>query len=177
MINTLPILISRSNITMNMWGNNGGQASNSVLWAAESINQGSGKVHVPANNTALYQNVTPGAWVTGNSSSAGPSPPGVVITTPIHEAIGQFAVSKQQKQGSYSNQAYLLTPTFVGNPGMGYNNTDFIIASNGSVNANLAVTTNAAGNIASLAFTSNTQGVWQAGVANNTVVLTVYAAN
>jgi hypothetical protein len=60
---------------MSQWGNQD-EANNSVKWGAESINAGSGKANIAANNTSLFNNTTPQAFP---SSGA--------------EVIGQFGVT------------------------------------------------------------------------------------
>ena len=61
---------------MSQWGNQD-NANNSIKWGAESINAGSGKTAIAANNTALFNNTTPAAF-----PSVG------------NYAIGQFGVTK-----------------------------------------------------------------------------------
>lgn len=72
---------------MAQWGVNDA-ASNSVSWAAASLNVGSGNAAQAANNTALFGNTTADAYVTG-------------------QTIGQFGLSAAEvNTTNTSSEAY-----------------------------------------------------------------------
>jgi hypothetical protein len=113
--------------------------------------------------------------VTTNSS-------GNMTSVALGNSGGRF-VNSSILAYSFTREKHLLTITVTANGGaVGnvYSNSDYVIASNGLVNSLAAViVTNSSGNLVSV--TPNTQplglGLWANNVANNTVVLTIYAAN
>jgi len=127
---------------MAQWGNTD-VVSNSVTWAAETIQAGSGKTAIAANNTALYQNTTPNAFVAGLT-------------------IGQFGASKTEMKVTSGEGPKVHAPGWqlrrVGqgpligltvSDGSNFVNGETLIVSGGTVNATLVLTTNATGNLVS----------------------------
>lgn len=129
------------------WGNSD-VVSNSVSWAAETIQAGSGKADIAANNTALFQNTTPDAFISGMT-------------------IGQFGASKTEMQVTSGEGPKVHAPGWqlrrVGQGGIkgltvtngsNFVNGETLIVSGGTVNATLVLTTNATGNLVSAAVVS-----------------------
>jgi hypothetical protein len=137
---------------MSQWGKNDA-ASNSVNYAAEGFKAGSGKVAIAANNTAMYNNTTPSAFVP-------------------NMAVGQFGISPAEIANTSSdfNKAThagwnlarigtgpVKTLTITAG-GTGYSNTDKIIVSGGTTNAAFTLTTNSTGGIISTVPTNTGAG-------------------
>lgn len=143
---------------MSLWKNTD-HAANSVKGAVRAFNKASGKAAIAANNTALYGNVTPGAFV-------------------ANMAVGQFGVSTAEmantdgEAGRIAHPGWVIrragtgpvTAFAVSTPGAGYGNGETIRVSNGTVNATGVITTNAAGNIASVAVSEDGAGFLGAGL-------------
>jgi len=133
---------------MSQWKNKD-IANNSVKWGSESINAGSGKTAIAANNTALFNNTTPKAFP---SSSA--------------EVIGQFGVTAAAmanttgESGKLTSIGWVLRRAGMGplisvkisNAGSNYvNNAAFAFtAGSGASNAFGRIIVNASGNITSV---------------------------
>jgi hypothetical protein len=137
---------------MTLWGANGAASSNSVKWAAESIDVASGHANIVSNNTALYQNTTPGGFPSGRNAGA--------------PTIGQFGASKTQINAKTTNTSSeggkITIPGWhlrrAGEGGIQtaptgangvFTNGEFIIVSGGTANGRLSVTTNSQGNLVS----------------------------
>src|ERR1017187_7572907 len=119
------------------------RANNSVNWAGRGIQAGSGKVAIAANNTALYNNTTPNAFVKNIE-------------------IGQFAVTKAEIANGGGESAKTHGPgwvlrragsggiaTIVVAGGTGFANGETVVVSGGETNATATLTTNATGNLVS----------------------------
>jgi hypothetical protein len=61
--------------------------------------------------------------------------------------------------------------------GSGYNNTDYIVASNGTINAVATLTTNSTGGFQNTTINMTNAGIWANTTTNAQVKFTVYAAN
>lgn len=121
------------------------QANNQPKNTHIQIQVGSGKTARAANQTALYNNVTPSAF--GKNA-----------------AIGTFGVSAAEKANTNGESKDVthsgwqirtawegpITSLAPNAGGTGYANTDTIKVSGGSVNASATLTTNATGGIASI---------------------------
>lgn len=121
---------------MSQWKNTD-TAGNSVNYAAKLFQAGSGKSDIAANNTALYINTTPDAFVNG-------------------VAVGQFGVSATEagvtsaEGKKVAHAGWNIRKAFEGpvisysivTPGAGFANGETLKLSNGSVNAVLTITTN-----------------------------------
>lgn len=127
---------------MTLWGKTDA-ASNSVKWAARSLHLGSGTAAQIANNTALYNNTTPGVFVSGME-------------------IGQFAVTKAEIANGGGEAAKthgpgwtlrrmgmgpVLSVTVAGGTGFGTGET--VILSGSQTNVVVTLTSNATGNLVS----------------------------
>lgn len=135
---------------MSQWKNNA-NANAAVEWMARTIQQGSGAANIAANN-AFYANLTP------NSILAH----GVVLDGMV---VQQVAVTQESftkpVAANLSGTGWVLERTYTGTvgtititaAGSGFTNNDTINVSgaNALSNAVLKVTTNATGNIVSLA--------------------------
>jgi len=118
-------------------------ASNSVQWAARTIQAGSGPANISSNNTALYENTTPEAF---NSTNM---------------AIGQFAFTGAEFANGGAEDAKVPAPgwnlrrawegpvTSITVANGYFQNGETLTVSNGSVNASASLTTNATGNLVS----------------------------
>ena len=137
---------------MTLWGANGAASSNSVKWAAESIDVASGHANIASNNTSLYQNTTPGGFPAGRNAGA--------------PTVGQFGASKTQINAKTSNTSSeggkITIPGWhlrrAGEGGIKtaptgangvFTNGEFVIVSGGTANGRLSVTTNSQGNLVS----------------------------
>lgn|ERR1017187_4156435 len=124
------------------------RANNSVNWAGRGIQAGSGAAAIAANNTALYNNSTPNAFVKNIE-------------------IGQFAVTKAEIANTSgesakthgpgwalrrAGQGGIATITVVG--GTGFSNGETVVLSGGQTNAIATLTTNATGNLVSASVTA-----------------------
>jgi hypothetical protein len=227
------------------WGSKD-QANNSANFGAIKINQGSGKANRAANNTALYNNTTPGVWKSSGSQGA-----------PVKAIVGQFGANAREmhsgntsgegakvkspgwnirKQGlggiksvtasggssfangetvtvsggvsngilaltsnstgglaaaspsgpsgglfantsgitfAFNRQQHMGSVTVTG--GLGYANTDTIVASNGIQNATASISTNSTGGFVNGGITMITAGLWGNTVTNAQVSFTVLA--
>lgn len=127
---------------MGQWGNTD-NAANSVKWAAQSIQAGSGHAAKASNNTALYNNVTSSAFIS-------------------ELAVGQFGVSKTEMGITSDEGPYVHAPGWalrrVGegpltgvtvSAGSKFVNGETLIVSGGSVNAEFVLTTNSNSNLVS----------------------------
>jgi len=125
---------------MSQWGRNG-VASNTVKWAAQSLNEGSGKANISANNSALFNNVTADAFITG-------------------EAVGVFAASASEIANTDAEGSRVTTPGWqlrragagpvvsiaVTVAGSGFVNGETITISGGQSNATGTIATTGTGN-------------------------------
>lgn len=127
---------------MTLWGKSDA-ASNSVKWAARSLHLGSGTAAQIANNTALYNNTTPGAFFSKME-------------------VGQFAVTKAEiaNGGGEAPKTHgpgwtlrrngmgpLVSVVVAG--GTGFGNGETVLLSGGTTNVVVTLTTNATGNLVS----------------------------
>ncbi len=118
------------------------------------------------NATATFVTNATGGFATGN------------VTVTVN---GDFAAAKANADlvltifaanGSASNgSGGTFTGNLVADAILGYNNTDVIVISNGSVNATATVSTNSLGGFASGNLTITNPGVFAAGQVNTTVVI------
>ena len=111
---------------MAQWGNTD-DAANSVLWAVSQLN----KTANTANQTDLFGNVTPNAFVTG-------------------KVVGQFGVDVTEMNLAQSNAA--VAQYIVVNPGSGYSSNAAVTVANstGGSNTSAANSTVAVGRVTAL---------------------------
>lgn len=124
-------------------------ASNSVSYAARLHGLGSNKTNQHANNTALFNNTTSGAFV-----------PGI--------AVGQFGVSVAEMANTSGESKKIshagwverkagtgpVTSLVINNGGSAYTNGDVLTISGGTTNAIATVTTNGNGVITTASFSN-----------------------
>src|SRR5271170_5576357 len=77
---------------MPQWKNTN-DAANSVNYGAVLVKSGNSKSTIASNNTALFDNVTPGAFLSGNPAVA----------------VGQFGVEANQMNSSANGESYAVT--------------------------------------------------------------------
>src|ERR1035438_3680857 len=143
---------------MGSWGKTD-LATNSVAWAAQTIQAGSGHAAQASNNTALYSNTTVNAFKKGMEI-------GQFAVTKAEIANGGGESTKTHGPGWHLRRAWegrLVSVSALG--GTGFANGETVKVSGGSSNATLSLTTNATGNVVSAA-------VSVGGLFNNTGVLT-----
>lgn len=131
------------------------QANNSPKYGAQNISRGSGATAMAANTTALYQNTTSAAFITG-------------------QAVGVFGVSNTHLAntgGEYKKINHTgwnlriagsggVESVAVAGGGTGYANSDLIVVSGGGGTTNAAGTlvTNSTGGITSVTITTKGAG-------------------
>jgi hypothetical protein len=137
------------------WGNLD-QANNSPKYGTELLSSGpvgSGPAAKAANNTALYQNVTPGAFVSG-------------------KAVGQFAVSADEMANTSGESQKVthtgwqvrtqgtgdITGATVSDGGSSFANGETVTVSGGTTNATLGIVTDSGGNAVSASVESSGAG-------------------
>lgn len=135
---------------MSLWGTNAASSANTPKFVASSLSLGSGKTAEAANNTALYKNVTPNAFigklsvgtfgVSGNTM-ANTNSEGVKIGSPGWVLRKSF-------------QGPVLSLSGVSGNGASFANGETVLLSNGSINATATIVTNASGGIVSANVTS-----------------------
>lgn len=132
--------------------------------------------------------VTPGsAYANGqtiNVSNGTVNAVGVIVTN----ASGNITSVGVRTGGSFVSRNVAITVIgynaekelqniIVGGTPLGYNNTDVIVASNGTINATATISTNATGGFVSGNVTITNPGLWGNTAANGSVVFTVRNAN
>jgi hypothetical protein len=129
---------------MAQWGKTD-QANNSPNWVARGLQEGSGKAAQAANNTALYNNTSVGAFhnkkVQGVVGVSRAEMANVNGESPKVQAVGW----QLRKVGMGPITSLSVTG------GSGFANGETIRVSGGTVNAALALTSNATGNVVSAA--------------------------
>ena len=139
---------------MAQWGKQD-LANNSVKWAAESIQAGSGKANQAANNTSLFNNTTPGAFKSDDATIIGQF--GV---TKAAIANGGGESSKVQSIGWVLRRGGMGPVIRATGAGSGYTNGAVVLitAGSGAVNTSGVITTNGTGGIVSIGSFGNNGG-------------------
>src|ERR1019366_1750763 len=153
---------------MAQWANTNDSA-NAVNWVAESLNQGSGKTAIVANNTALFGNTTPQAFLNPHLNSSS--------DYARKQTVGQFAVEANQvsntggEGGKVTHAGFQIRRAGMGpitgatGAGSGYTNGAIVvITETGGNTAQGVLTTNSTGGVVSIAVSkgglfSNTSGL------------------
>ena len=149
---------------MPLWGSNDA-SSNTVKTVASYLNVGSGKVAEAANNTALFDNVTRGAFISDLAVG--------VFAVSAAEVANTTGESKRLNHAGWNLRRAWSGPVeslAINAGGTGYNNTDLVRVSGGSVNASATVSTNSTGGLTSVTITNRGGGFIN--VSSSTVAVT-----
>lgn len=130
---------------MSQWGKVD-NAANSVNYAAEGFKAGSGKAAIAANNTAMYNNTTPSAFVPNMVVGQIGISPSEIANTSSDMSKATHAGWNIAKIGTGPVKTLTITAG-----GLGYSNTDKLVVSGGTTNAQFSLTTNSTGGIISTA--------------------------
>lgn len=131
---------------MAQWNKNDA-ASNSVNWLASSLSVASGNANNASNNTSLFNNTTPSAFLGIGKAAVGQ------FGVSVSEAANTSGEGKKVAHAGWNlrtNFTGPLTSLTVTAGGTGYNNTDVVTVSGGVVNATASLTTNSTGGIVSV---------------------------
>ncbi len=137
---------------MSQWGNQD-NASNSVNYGTKLLWTGSGVANIAGNNTSLYINTTPDAFVNGWVAGQWAVNP-TELTAGGGESNSVTAAGWQLRT---VGEGPILT--LVAANGAAFANGETVVLSNGTVNAVVTLTTNATGNLVSGVLTSPGQFV------------------
>jgi len=95
----------------------------------------------------------------------------------VQTVVGAFTTSNSSTLLYGSNVQYVNGITVGGTARVGYNNSDYIVVSNGTVNAHANISTNATGGFVTANVTVSNGGVFPMSSNGTNVLVSIYAAN